>query len=126
METEAQAAAQRNRAPNGYHRGCAHWVIEPGVLEPHAPEAARLELMNLRAFAAAPDRLEHFLEPVARIDIALISVDARTSWPDGSVPIRSRDPASSTGRSHSRSRIANRIPRRGHADGCTPGDRPCS
>ena len=33
METEAQAAAQRNRAPNGYHRGCAHWVIEPGVLE---------------------------------------------------------------------------------------------
>ncbi len=35
------------------------------------------------------------VEPVARIDIALISVDARTSWPDGSVPIRSRDPASS-------------------------------
>ncbi|MCA9772341.1 MAG: hypothetical protein KC466_08025 [Myxococcales bacterium] len=72
METEAQAAAQRNRAPNGYHRGCAHWVIEPGVLEPHAPEAARLELMNLRAFAAAPDRLEHFLEPVARIDDCIL------------------------------------------------------
>lgn len=54
------------------HPGCRHWSIEPGRLEPRAPEAGRLELLNVKAFAAAPDRVEHWLQPVARIGDCVI------------------------------------------------------